>query len=468
MIDWQPTGAPPMLPVLFITIACGACSGFHCLVASGTTSKQVNAERDARPVAYGSMLTEGFLATLVIAACAAGLGLSSGAAKITFGPISNDPPFFSFGVQTDTGTYGVKEHHEWRDGQSHRRYEPEHSGATTLVKQWRDSISWEEMQQMRPHPIRYSGDLNFALRYSSWSSSSGLANTVGAFVEGAANFLRAIGIPLQVAIALMAVMVASFAATTLDTACRLQRYVIQEFASTFLPKRKGASCPACGYDLSNTAPNTDNTYACPECGKTNTHNDVMTPTRAVRCRVASPLNPFKWLATTHGATLFAVITAFLLALGPWPDALPTPPAGAINLTGGTLTGTLPVSAPPSFLDQAKQWLTTGGSGGMILWPLFGATNQLLAGFAFIVIAAWLIARKKPIWFLIIPALFMLAVPASAMTWQAFIGNTDNPSWWSQDNMLLVSVATITLVLEAWLLIEVFIRWRKGAARMLAD
>jgi carbon starvation protein len=58
---------PPMLPVLFITIACGACSGFHSIVASGTTSKQLDKETDARPVAYGGMLLESFLACLSLA-----------------------------------------------------------------------------------------------------------------------------------------------------------------------------------------------------------------------------------------------------------------------------------------------------------------------------------------------------------------------------------------------------------------
>ena len=62
------TGAiPPLLPVLFITIACGACSGFHSIVASGTTSKQLNRETDARAVGYGGMLLESFLACLSLA-----------------------------------------------------------------------------------------------------------------------------------------------------------------------------------------------------------------------------------------------------------------------------------------------------------------------------------------------------------------------------------------------------------------
>jgi len=57
-------GALPLMPILFITVACGACSGFHSIVASGTTSKQLDRELDARPVAYGGMLLEGFFACL--------------------------------------------------------------------------------------------------------------------------------------------------------------------------------------------------------------------------------------------------------------------------------------------------------------------------------------------------------------------------------------------------------------------
>lgn len=63
-----PSDAPPIWPFLFITIACGACSGFHCLVSSGTTSKQIEKETDAQYVAYGSMLLEGGLAVMVILA----------------------------------------------------------------------------------------------------------------------------------------------------------------------------------------------------------------------------------------------------------------------------------------------------------------------------------------------------------------------------------------------------------------
>lgn len=66
---------PPLAPLLFIVIACGAISGFHSLASSGTTVKQLEKESDALPVGYGAMLTESFLAVLVIAAAGAGLGL---------------------------------------------------------------------------------------------------------------------------------------------------------------------------------------------------------------------------------------------------------------------------------------------------------------------------------------------------------------------------------------------------------
>jgi carbon starvation protein len=59
--------AAPMFPILFITIACGACSGFHALVSSGTSSKQLEKETDAKPVGYGAMLLEGMVAVVSLA-----------------------------------------------------------------------------------------------------------------------------------------------------------------------------------------------------------------------------------------------------------------------------------------------------------------------------------------------------------------------------------------------------------------
>ncbi len=71
-VNAAPPGAPPMLPFLFITIACGAISGFHGLVSSGTTSKQVGCMTDARAIGYGGMLGEGSLGLLAVLAATAG------------------------------------------------------------------------------------------------------------------------------------------------------------------------------------------------------------------------------------------------------------------------------------------------------------------------------------------------------------------------------------------------------------
>lgn len=60
--SWQATRAGDLVPMLFITIACGACSGFHSLIASGTTSKQLRRETDARAIGYGTMLLEAMVA----------------------------------------------------------------------------------------------------------------------------------------------------------------------------------------------------------------------------------------------------------------------------------------------------------------------------------------------------------------------------------------------------------------------
>lgn len=68
-----PSANDPLLPFLFITISCGAISGFHSLVSSGTTVRQIKSENNAQVIGYGAMLTEGFLAVLVILACVAGL-----------------------------------------------------------------------------------------------------------------------------------------------------------------------------------------------------------------------------------------------------------------------------------------------------------------------------------------------------------------------------------------------------------
>jgi carbon starvation protein len=63
---WSDIDRGTLFPILFITIACGACSGFHSIVASGTTSKQLNCETDARRVGYGAMLIEGLVAVIAL------------------------------------------------------------------------------------------------------------------------------------------------------------------------------------------------------------------------------------------------------------------------------------------------------------------------------------------------------------------------------------------------------------------
>lgn len=281
-------GAPPIFPFLFITIACGAVSGFHCLVASGTSSKQLENERDATFVGYGSMLLEGALAVLVIIACCAGLGM---------------------GVVRD--------------------------GATLT-----GGAAWNAY---------YGGD---------WSSMS-LVMKVGAFIEGGANMMATLGLPLQFCIGIVAVMVASFAATTLDTATRLQRYVVQEL---------GASA-----------------------------------------KIAPMQN--KYVATT-----LAVVVGGALAMVPGP------------------------SGP--------------GSGGLILWPLFGAVNQLLAGLAFLVIAFYLLRHTKPLWVLAVPGVMMVVLPAWAMGHQ-IIG------WYGNEEWLLFALGIGIEGLQAWMLLEGFLMWKSA-------
>ncbi|MFH1823092.1 MAG: carbon starvation CstA family protein, partial [archaeon] len=80
----------PLWPILFVTVACGAVSGFHALVSSGTTSKQLDKETDGRPIAFGGMIAEGIVALLVVIFITAGLswggnGIGSFAATLSKG-----------------------------------------------------------------------------------------------------------------------------------------------------------------------------------------------------------------------------------------------------------------------------------------------------------------------------------------------------------------------------------------------
>jgi carbon starvation protein len=154
------TGSIPWFPFLFVFIACGAISGFHSLVSSGTSSKQLANMKDSKFIGYGGMMGEACLAIAATIAVAA--GFSSG--------------------------------DEWH---SH---------------------------------------------YGSFEMAKGLGPKLSAFVDGTAGFLKEIGIDQtltdpsgqtsQLAAVFIGVMVISFAATSLDTAIRIQRYIVGEIGET--------------------------------------------------------------------------------------------------------------------------------------------------------------------------------------------------------------------------------------------
>ncbi|MGI8948139.1 MAG: carbon starvation CstA family protein [Ornithinimicrobium sp.] len=147
LVNDVPDDAPSVFPFLFITIACGAISGFHSLVASGTTAKQIDKETDARYVGYMGAVGEGSLAMGAVLACTAGV---------------------------------VATRAEW------------------------DAL------------------------YPDFATASGGA--VGNFVGGIGQFANNLGVPLDLAVVFGAVVVISFAATTMDTGVRLQRYIVQEIS----------------------------------------------------------------------------------------------------------------------------------------------------------------------------------------------------------------------------------------------
>ncbi|MGE4542788.1 MAG: carbon starvation protein A [Pedobacter sp.] len=92
---YQADASRPLWPMLFITLACGAISGYHCIVSSGTTAKQLASERHGRPVAFGGMLMEGLLALLVVIMVGAGL-------KWGMAPAGSNPMVF-FGDSLQKG-----------------------------------------------------------------------------------------------------------------------------------------------------------------------------------------------------------------------------------------------------------------------------------------------------------------------------------------------------------------------------
>ncbi len=269
-----PADAPSWFPLLFITIACGAISGFHGLVASGTSSKQLDRETDARYIGYGGAIGEGALALTSILATTAGFAL-------------------------------------------------------------------------------YAGIDGWHAHYGSWAAASAGATT--AFVNGVGVLAEGLGIPHAVATIFAAVVVISFAATTLDTSVRLQRYIIAELG--------------------------------------------------VEYRIKSVQN--RWIAT-----LIAVTSCALLALG---------------------------------LDR--------GAGGMRLWPLFGTTNQLLAGLSLLILTLFLLKLGRKAWVTAIPMAFLLFMTTWAMILNLL-------RFTRESQTLLVIVGGAIFVLELWLLFEAAVAVRR--------
>ncbi len=276
-------GAPPMIPLLFVTIACGAISGFHGLVASGTTAKQLNSVRDTRMIGYGGMLGEGTLALASMIAAVAGISLVAACNLPTQGAVA---------------------------------------------------------------------DLSWAVYYDSWAHASG--NKAAAFVLGGGALIQELGVPAELAQTLMAVLVISFAATTLDTATRIQRFVLSELGS------------------------------------------------AVK---------IKPLENRYFATLVAVLPALALTL--W------------NITDPS-TG------------AAKQ-------AGWVLWPIFGASNQMLAGLTLMVITLYFWKRKRPVLPVLIPMIFVMTATLVSLVLKTID--------FASSNRLLFGLNLFLIVLIAWMIYE---------------
>ncbi len=92
------TAVGPMFPALFITVACGACSGFHSLISTGTSSKQLATEKHAKPIGYGSMLIESALGIIALIA----VGMVFG--KYTAGEFGSPAVAFAAGIGSMFGT----------------------------------------------------------------------------------------------------------------------------------------------------------------------------------------------------------------------------------------------------------------------------------------------------------------------------------------------------------------------------
>jgi carbon starvation protein len=282
-VRWSGDDAPSMFPFLFVTIACGAISGFHGLVSSGTTSKQIDKLPDARMIGYASMLGEGALALAATMAAVAGIGLVGFCALPGQGPV--------------------------------------------------DDLSW-------------------AIYYDSWAHASG--NKATAFVVGGAAFLQELGLSAALGQTLMAVLVISFASTTLDTATRIERLIIEELG---------------------TAMNV------------------------------------KLLTNPYVATTIAIVPALLLA-------------------------TMRVSDADGSVREAA-W---------VLWPVFGASNQMIASLILLVLALYFWQRRRPVLPLVIPMLFVMAVTMISLVLHVL-------EFWAHENWLLLGLTILLSSLILWMCVE---------------
>ncbi|MFQ6612380.1 MAG: carbon starvation protein A [Fidelibacterota bacterium] len=276
-------GAPPIFPLLFVTIACGAISGFHGLVASGTTSKQLNKFEDSRLIGYGGMIGEGTLALASTIAAVAGIALVSSCTLPAVGAVH---------------------------------------------------------------------DLSWGVYYDSWAHAS--SNKAAAFVLGGGALLESVGLSHELAKTLMAVLVISFAATTLDTATRIQRFILGEFGKVL------------------------------------------------------KVRP---LTNRYFATAIAILPACLLAFWNVSD----PGTGVIKQAG---------------------W---------ILWPIFGASNQMLAALTLMILTLYYWQRKKPVLPLLIPMVFITVVTCTAL-----IGNALR---FYATNWVLFFLTLILMGMIVWMLVE---------------
>ena len=274
---------PGIFPLLFVTIACGAISGFHGLVASGTSSKQLEKLSDARVVGYGGMIGEGALALASTISAVAGIALVTNSNLPAVGPVT---------------------------------------------------------------------DLNWNVYYDTWAHASG--NKAAAFVLGGGALIQSLGIPTIVANTLMAVLVISFAATTLDTATRIQRFILNEFG-------------------------------------------IATGVKA--------------LSNRYTATIVAIIPAILLAF--WNVVEPG-------------TGSM---------RQA----------GWVLWPIFGASNQMLAALTLMVLTLYYWQKKRPILPLLIPMFFVMGITITALVANAI-------QFYGQ-NSILFGLTIILMGLIIWMAYE---------------